>query len=69
MKFTEYRKSICDEIKKGEYEISAADVGYYITMYSQDKELIKDCLDDLKSKNRIKDPIYNLKRPLLDNYL
>lgn len=58
VKFTEYRKSICDEIKNGEYEIGPADVGYYITMYGEDKELIKDCLDDLKLKNRIEDPIY-----------
>lgn len=60
MRFMDYRRTIIEEIKKGEFYIKLGDIPFYKTMYNASSESMKECLNDLKSKNRIEEKLYEM---------
>lgn len=60
IQFTDYRKTIIEQIKKGEYNIELSDIPAYEAMYKADKEIMKDCIENLKTKGRILPRLYDM---------
>lgn len=60
IQFPDYRASIINEIEKGEYNIELPHIPAYQTMYSFDKEKMKDCIENLKTKGRIQTKLYDI---------
>ena len=60
IQFPDYRDSIINEIEKGEYNIELPNIPAYQTMYSSDKEKMKGCIENLKTKGRIQPKLYDM---------
>lgn len=58
--FIDYRKSIINEIEKGEFIIELSDIPLYEAMYTVDKENMKECIGILKTKGRIQEKLYKM---------
>lgn len=58
--FNDYRKAIINEIERGEFTIEVSDIPIYEAMYMTDKENMKECIENLKTKGRIQEKLYKM---------